>query len=116
VLAQDARFPFHLAAYVREKTGRKRLALALLVETANRARRVAFSLRPVVARLVREGPDAAYVMAYQVRHFGWAMPSALRMALEEVVDAPHPPRAGRVSSTVPSIATRLSRSAVALAT
>lgn len=95
VLSHDARFPFHLAAYVSEKHEATRLAVALLVECANRVsllRRKAgrsstlpFSLRPLVTRVVRTGTDAAYAMAYQVRHFGWGMPSGLRQALSEVL-------------------------------
>lgn len=96
VLTQDLRFPFHLAAWLQERMGQKRLAVALLVEAANRiqcSRRQAgrtgnlpFSLRPLVARVVEDAPDAAYAMAYQVHHFGWGMPSALRLALSEVLD------------------------------
>lgn len=95
VLVHDCRFPFHLAAYVKERCGCTRVAIALLVEAANRvgvARRRAgrpcvlpFALRPLVHRVVRTPSEAAYAMAYQVRHFGWAMPTPLRAALTEVV-------------------------------
>lgn len=95
VLALDCRFPFHLAAFVKEKIGRTRVAVALLVEAANRvgeSRRRAgrsmvlpFALRPLVHRIVGTAADAAYAMAYQVRHFGWAMPTPLRLSLTEVL-------------------------------
>lgn len=95
VLAADARFPFHLAAYVTERLGRPRVAVALLVEASNRvveARRKAGrlatappSLRPLVHRIVRSPGDAAYAMAWQVRHFGWAMPTVLRASLSDVL-------------------------------
>lgn len=95
VLAIDSRFPFHLAAFLREKMGGTRVSVALLVEATNRvagSRRrsgrsavLPFSLRPIVHRVVRQSADAAYAMAYQVRHFGWAMPTPLRVALTEVL-------------------------------
>jgi hypothetical protein len=98
VLALDCRFPFHLAAFVKEKIGRSRLAVALLVEAANRvgeSRRRAgrnsglpFALRPLVHRIVHTPGEAAYAMAYQVRNFGWAMPTPLRVALTDVVGRP----------------------------
>lgn len=96
VLAQDPRFPFHLAAWVSERMGQRRLGVALLVEAANRmrdCRRSAgrpgappFSLRPLVGRVVTRASDAAYAMAYQVHHFGWSMPGGLRTALNEVLE------------------------------
>lgn len=95
VLAADARFPFHLAAYVTERLDRPRVAVALLVEASNRvveARRRAGrpgsappSLRPLVHRIVRSPVDAAYAMAWQVRHFGWSMPTVLRASLSDVL-------------------------------
>lgn len=95
VLTADARFPFHLAAYVTERLHRPRVAVALLVEASNRvveARRRAGrpatappSLRPLVHRIVRTPSEAAYAMAWQVRHFGWAMPTILRASLSDVL-------------------------------
>lgn len=95
VLVLDCRFPFHLAAFVKEKVGHSRVAVALLVEAANRVRDsrrqagrtslLPFALRPLVHRVVWTQGEAAYAMAYQVRHFGWAMPTPLRAALGDVV-------------------------------
>ncbi len=95
VLATDSRYPFHLAAYLQEKLGQKQVAVALLVEAANlvtdcrrragRPSELPFSLRPLVARVVRNAGEAALAMSYQVRHFGWHMPRPLRAALAQVV-------------------------------
>ncbi|MBM3465699.1 MAG: hypothetical protein FJX76_26710 [Armatimonadetes bacterium] len=95
VLEQDVRFPFHLAAYLQERFGARRLAVALLVESANRAQQcgrlaergtLPFSLRPLVARVIEGSSDAAWAMAYQVHHFGWSMPASLRVALSDVLE------------------------------
>ena len=105
VLVQDCRFPFHLAAFLKGRMGASRVAIALLVEASNRVgllrRRqgqdavLPFALRPIVLRVVENSGEAAYAMAYQVRHHGWAMPTPLRASLNEVlqrcavrVDAP----------------------------
>lgn len=104
VLVADARFPFHLAAYVTERLDRPRVAVALLVEASNRvvdvrrrAGRVAtapLSLRTLVRRIVRGPGDAAYAMAWQVRHFGWGMPSMLRASLTDVLQRTREPQDG----------------------